>query len=190
MDLEKNLSEIHKIENNAIQSEKPKMTEEEKKLWEVDEDILNNGEELDTSGKITVMGAPVVYSSGFVRPYNPLRRPKIRYRNFIIALVLFIAGLSGTIILGNTYLPQHTCLISLGFSLIYLLIIGKRAVIWLVHYYQSKASDDTRLRCRFEPSCSEYMIKSVTKYGFLKGTFKGIKRVLRCRAPNGGIDYP
>ena len=190
MDSEFNKNEATNLENNETHSKKLVMTEEEKKLWEVDEDILKNGEELDTSGKITVMGAPVVYSSGFVRPYNPLRRPEVHYKNFFIALIIFALGLSATIVLSNTYCPQYSGYIIPGFCILYILIIGKKAVIWLVHFYQSKASDDTRLRCRFAPSCSEYMIKSVNKYGFLKGTLKGINRVLRCHAPNGGIDYP
>ena len=179
-----------------INEEEPKkkfseLSEEEKKLWEVDESLLNKSEEKDDdSGRVRVMGAPVVYSTGFVRPYNPLRRPKVSYKNFILALVLFIAGLSAAVVLSNLYLIPYTVYLSIAFSLVYILIIGKKAVIWLVHLYQSKASDDTRLRCRFEPSCSEYMIRSVNKYGFLKGTFKGIRRVIRCHAPNGGIDYP
>ena len=173
---------------------KPKfseLSEEEKKLWEVDESLLSKSdEEDDNSGRVKVMAAPVVYSTGFVRPYNPLRRPKIKYKNFILTLILFATGLSIAIILGSVYFKPYTAYICIAFSLLFILFVGKKAVIWLVHFYQAKASDDTRLRCRFEPSCSEYMIKSVTKYGFIKGTLKGIRRVIRCKAPNGGIDYP
>lgn len=35
--------------------------------------------------------------------------------------------------------------------------------------------------CRFEPTCSEYMRKAVERYGALKGTWKGVKRILRCQ---------
>ncbi|MBR2615982.1 MAG: membrane protein insertion efficiency factor YidD [Clostridia bacterium] len=68
--------------------------------------------------------------------------------------------------------------------------MAKSAVIWLVHLYQNKASDRTRLKCMFEPSCSEYMILAVEKYGVVRGVFKGIRRLLRCHPPNGGKDYP
>jgi putative component of membrane protein insertase Oxa1/YidC/SpoIIIJ protein YidD len=34
------------------------------------------------------------------------------------------------------------------------------------------------------------MILSIEKYGSLKGILNGIARLLRCRKPNGGIDYP
>ena len=34
--------------------------------------------------------------------------------------------------------------------------------------------------CRFEPTCSEYTKQAVEKYGALKGTWLGVKRILRC----------
>lgn len=34
--------------------------------------------------------------------------------------------------------------------------------------------------CRFIPTCSNYAIESLTKYGFLKGWFLAIKRIIRC----------
>jgi putative component of membrane protein insertase Oxa1/YidC/SpoIIIJ protein YidD len=34
------------------------------------------------------------------------------------------------------------------------------------------------------------MILAIKKYGIIKGIYKGIKRLLRCHSPNGGIDYP
>ena len=48
----------------------------------------------------------------------------------------------------------------------------------------------SRLKCVFEPSCSEYMILAVNKYGLVRGVIKGIRRLLRCHPPNGGKDYP
>jgi uncharacterized protein len=34
------------------------------------------------------------------------------------------------------------------------------------------------------------MILAIVKYGTIKGVYLGLKRLLRCRVPNGGIDYP
>jgi len=34
------------------------------------------------------------------------------------------------------------------------------------------------------------MIIAINKYGIIKGTFMGLKRLSRCRIPNGGFDYP
>lgn len=45
--------------------------------------------------------------------------------------------------------------------------------------------------CRFEPSCSEYMILAVRKYGPICGACKGVLRVMRCHPWNeGGYDPP
>ncbi len=43
--------------------------------------------------------------------------------------------------------------------------------------------------CRFTPTCSEYMVQAIEKYGVLKGGWLGIKRILRCHPKNpGGYD--
>ncbi|NLC63430.1 MAG: membrane protein insertion efficiency factor YidD, partial [Thermoanaerobacterales bacterium] len=43
--------------------------------------------------------------------------------------------------------------------------------------------------CRFYPTCSEYPILAIRKYGVLKGSFMAIKRILKCHPFNpGGYD--
>jgi putative membrane protein insertion efficiency factor len=43
--------------------------------------------------------------------------------------------------------------------------------------------------CRFHPTCSQYAVSALRKYGVLKGGLLGIKRVLRCHPWNkGGYD--
>lgn len=45
--------------------------------------------------------------------------------------------------------------------------------------------------CRFHPSCSEYFIEAVRKYGPLRGACKGAYRICRCNPWNrGGYDPP
>lgn len=45
--------------------------------------------------------------------------------------------------------------------------------------------------CRFEPSCSEYFIQAVNKYGPLRGACKGVWRICRCNPfSQGGFDPP
>ena len=63
-------------------------------------------------------------------------------------------------------------------------------IIRCVRVYQREASPRLRGTCRFEPSCSEYMIASVTRYGSVKGVARGFYRICRCRPPNGGADLP
>jgi putative membrane protein insertion efficiency factor len=43
--------------------------------------------------------------------------------------------------------------------------------------------------CRFYPTCSEYMIESIEKYGLLRGVAQGIRRLSRCHPfHEGGFD--
>jgi uncharacterized protein len=45
--------------------------------------------------------------------------------------------------------------------------------------------------CRFQPSCSEYMIQAVTKYGPVRGGWRGVCRICRCHPWHpGGYDPP
>jgi putative membrane protein insertion efficiency factor len=45
--------------------------------------------------------------------------------------------------------------------------------------------------CRFQPSCSEYFIQAVRRYGPLHGSRKGLGRICRCHPWNpGGYDPP
>jgi len=61
----------------------------------------------------------------------------------------------------------------------------------LIKFYQKNLSPYLGHHCRFYPTCSEYTLKSIEKYGFLKGGIKGFKRILRCGPwSRGGIDLP
>ncbi len=65
----------------------------------------------------------------------------------------------------------------------------KYILIFLVRVYQKLISPLLPKTCRFYPSCSEYFIQAVKKYGALKGTWLGIKRILKCHPFNpGGYD--
>ena len=45
--------------------------------------------------------------------------------------------------------------------------------------------------CRFYPTCSDYAIMSIDKYGVIKGSMKAVYRILRCNPlSKGGVDYP
>ncbi|HDR1420458.1 TPA: membrane protein insertion efficiency factor YidD [Pasteurella multocida] len=62
--------------------------------------------------------------------------------------------------------------------------------IQLILLYQRLAPQKIRDAFRFEPSCSNYAILAIQKYGFLKGWTMAINRLNRCKYPNGGIDNP
>ncbi|WP_145259388.1 membrane protein insertion efficiency factor YidD [Calycomorphotria hydatis] len=64
-------------------------------------------------------------------------------------------------------------------------------IIGLVRLYQVSLGLFIGGRCRFHPSCSFYMIGAVKKYGAIRGTAKGIARILRCHPFHpGGYDPP
>ena len=58
--------------------------------------------------------------------------------------------------------------------------------ILLIRSYQLSLSKVLRrwLVCRFYPSCSEYAVLSIKKYGIIKGLRNAIKRLKRCRPDN------
>jgi putative membrane protein insertion efficiency factor len=58
----------------------------------------------------------------------------------------------------------------------------------LVKLYQFMVSPWLGARCRYEPSCSDYMLDAVLYYGPVKGIWMGLKRVTRCN-PWGGQGY-
>lgn len=65
----------------------------------------------------------------------------------------------------------------------------KRVLIFLVRVYQKCISPLFPPKCRYYPTCSEYFIQAVQKYGAIKGTWLGIKRISRCHPwSKGGYD--
>lgn len=56
----------------------------------------------------------------------------------------------------------------------------KRLMLWLIRFYRSKISPLRPPCCRFTPTCSEYALEAITKYGALKGGFLALLRLLRC----------
>ncbi|MCS7088158.1 MAG: membrane protein insertion efficiency factor YidD [Thermoflexales bacterium] len=59
----------------------------------------------------------------------------------------------------------------------------------LVRIYQLTLSQALPPSCRFYPSCSEYTYQAIEKYGALKGSWLGLKRILRCHPFHpGGYD--
>lgn len=62
-------------------------------------------------------------------------------------------------------------------------------LLGLIRIYQYVFSPWLGNRCRFYPSCSEYMAEALKRYGPLKGLWFGTKRVCRCNPwCSGGCD--
>ena len=64
-------------------------------------------------------------------------------------------------------------------------------LIGLIRVYQATLSPLLGNACRFEPSCSRYMVESLKKYGLVRGLARGLRRLSRCHPWNqGGYDPP
>ena len=63
----------------------------------------------------------------------------------------------------------------------------KNILINMIKFYQN-IPGKFHNKCRFYPTCSEYMKEAILEYGCIKGLFLGIKRILRCN-PCGGMGY-
>lgn len=63
----------------------------------------------------------------------------------------------------------------------------KKISIKLIKIYQ-KIPLKTHNYCRFYPTCSNYAIEAIEKYGFIKGWYLSIKRILKCH-PFGKKGY-
>ena len=56
----------------------------------------------------------------------------------------------------------------------------KTPFILLIKLYQNTLSLFFASSCRFSPSCSQFMIDSINKFGVIRGVINGVKRILRC----------
>ena len=59
-------------------------------------------------------------------------------------------------------------------------------LVLFVRLYQATVSPLVGPRCRFHPSCSQYMIDALREKGPLRGLFMGVRRILKCHPFNSG----
>lgn len=127
-----------------------------------------------------------------------LKRPEVNTPRVILWASLFVlAGVAA-------FVAAWAILAGRDVSLAPLWALGIAAAVWLVLFgllgkplcknlvlvYQKHAPARVRRACVFEPSCSEYMLLAIDKYGAFRGVLKGLRRLTRCHDGNGGEDYP
>ncbi len=67
--------------------------------------------------------------------------------------------------------------------------IIKQILLYLISFYRKWISPLKKPCCRFSPTCSQYAIEAISRYGPLKGSFKALKRILKCHPFHpGGYD--
>lgn len=65
----------------------------------------------------------------------------------------------------------------------------KKFILVLIRFYKREISPMLPPSCRFTPTCSEYAMQAVEKYGALKGGYLALRRILRCNPfHKGGYD--
>lgn len=65
----------------------------------------------------------------------------------------------------------------------------KTLLIWLIRGYRFLISPLFPPSCRFQPTCSQYAMQAVERFGVLKGSWLSVKRIMRCHPFHpGGYD--
>lgn len=68
----------------------------------------------------------------------------------------------------------------------------KKLIIFLLKIYKKIISPifaGCGFHCKYYPTCSDYMVQAVEKYGAIKGCLLGVKRILKCNPfSKGGYD--
>lgn len=65
----------------------------------------------------------------------------------------------------------------------------KRLMLGLIRFYRAAISPAFPACCRFTPTCSQYALEAVEKYGAVKGGYLALRRILRCHPfHEGGYD--
>ena len=65
----------------------------------------------------------------------------------------------------------------------------KQVLIALVKFYRKYISPLTPPTCRYVPTCSQYALEALEKYGALKGGWLALKRICRCHPFHKGHDF-
>lgn len=68
----------------------------------------------------------------------------------------------------------------------------KRVGIALIHLYQRRLRSFHSRQCIYTPTCSQYGVLAIEKYGLLKGAYYTYLRIRRCNGAlfEGGMDHP
>jgi len=67
--------------------------------------------------------------------------------------------------------------------------MASKLLILLIKFYQGAISPWIMGACRYTPTCSQYSIEAITKYGFFKGAYLSFRRFLSCNPFNHKHGY-
>jgi putative membrane protein insertion efficiency factor len=66
--------------------------------------------------------------------------------------------------------------------------IARAILVGIVLLYRATLRPVMGYHCRFDPTCSQYMLDAIAKHGPWRGGWRGLKRIARCH-PWGGHGY-
>lgn len=123
--------------------------------------------------------------------HHKLERPSLHVKVALGVSLLYIIAVSALVVFLHQYLGISV-LLSIDFSILLSIpFIGRSFLIYCIQVYQHFAPEKLRRRCICKPSCSEYSIEVLRKYGLLKGCYKIYIRLTRtCRGQRYIIDKP
>ena len=115
--------------------------------------------------------------------FRPLERPKLKWSKvlgILIGVEILVSSLSYALSLWRgTFLIYY-----IPGNLLCFISTGKQILIGIVKLYQRYAPEETRRKCLYKPTCSEYALS-------VKGLYKIYIRLFKtCRGIEYGIDYP
>lgn len=136
--------------------------------------------------------------------HRPLYRPKTNIRMTLLRLLAFessviLVSLILFLILihyGGAFFSlmeerELFLLIYNGVTILFLILFLKRIFITTIELYQHYAPEETRRKCLLMPTCSEYALLALQKYGVIKGMYKIYVRITKkCKGNTYYIDYP
>lgn len=142
---------------------------------------------------------PSAEEQDLVRQYvlkRPLFRPSITYsKAFALIISIISVSILVSIILKKVlyalgfFLPSF--IYYLFFFIVEFFLLLKLIAILAIRLYQHYAPEEIRRRCLLKPTCSEYAIIVIKKYGVIIGTIKTWRRLkYRCRGDVYYIDEP
>lgn len=164
-------------------------------------DIITNFRIVNVVGAWTVNFNRVLLNEEFEAEHYVLNKVMVRPPIFtyslgyyIFAFLYSVVGLVFVILcLYHCWLdrlPGNCFGVIVSSFFIALALFSKRILIGLVRIYQHYAPEDRRRMCLFKPTCSEYAILALNKYGAIRGSVMTVNRLRRCRGDKYRIDYP
>jgi len=119
-------------------------------------------------------------------------RPDTNIKTALVSVLLFMLATGVlTWLLHYVFMTVSIFILCAIVIFVELLFCFKYAIVGTIKLYQHYAPEEIRRRCLFMPTCSEYTIMAIRKYGTVIGLCKSYFRLFyRCRGNIYMIDYP